>query len=371
MKPHLIIGITALGILSVSCGSKHSKTDMTGEETISVAYPEVDSVTLTNTYPGQINAAAQVEVVGRVNGLLQSHNFKDGTFVTKGQVLYTIEDNKYRDAYQQAVASLASAKSSYEYAKDHYEAVKKALESDAVSKMEVSQAESDYLQAQANIKSAQAALETARTNLSYCTITAPISGMTGATSMDVGNYVSGEASPVTLTTIYKVDHVTGVFSVDDENMPGMISESGEINSSNLKNIPLEFADSVHHKYFGDLIYVSPALNASTGTLQLKCDIDNKYDELRPGMFVKVSIPYKSIKDAILVKDSALSTDQAGKYLYVVNDSNRIVYTPVEVGPIYRDSMRVVLSGLDAKSRYVTKAMLKVRTGMEVKPELVK
>lgn len=118
-------------------------------------------------------------------------------------------------------------------------------------------------------------------------------------------------------------------------------------------------------------YVAPALETSTGTLDMRCHIKNTYNELRPGMFVKVDLPYKKVSDAILVKDASISTDQLGKYLYVVNDSDKIVYTPIKVGPLYRDSLRVVTSGINPKSRYVTKALLKVRNGMKVTPRLIK
>lgn len=373
MKTITLAAILTISIASVSC-AKHDKTNTEAmEETVDVAYPETDSIMLSSTYPGQLFADAKVEVVGRVNGQLLARKFEDGSYVKKGQVLYSIESTKYRDAYQQAQANLSSYVSDLEYAKSHYEAVKKALESNAVSRMEVSQAENAYQQAQANIKSARAALETAQTNLSYCTVTAPISGMTGASTLDVGNYINGEGAPVTLNTIYKTDLLTAVFSIDDQKMIDLVNQSeGGFNSINLKNIPLEFSsDSITHKYYGDLIYVAPDVNSSTGTLQLKCSIPNKYDELRTGMFVKINLPYKALKNAILVKDSAISTDQSGKYLYVVNDSNRVVYTPIVTGPLYQDSLRVVLSGLKPDSRYVTKALLKVRSGMEVKPNVVK
>ena len=106
-------------------------------------------------------------------------------------------------------------------------------------------------------------------------------------------------------------------------------------------------------------------------MELKCRIKNTYNELKPGMFVQVKLPYASTSDAILVKDSSIGSDQLGKYLYVVNDSNKVVYTPIKVGDVYQDSMRIVLSGLTPKSRYVTKALLKVRDGMTVKTRMTK
>lgn len=144
-----------------------------------------------------------------------------------------------------------------------------------------------------------------------------------------------------------------------------------IDSSFLSHIPLIFSDSIGHQYYGDLSYVAPALDTSTGTLALQCKIPNTYNELRPGMFVKIDLPYKVEKNAILVKDASISTDQLGKYLYVVNDSNTVVYTPIKVGPLYRDSLRVVESGITPQSKYVTKALLKVKEGMKVKTHLVK
>lgn len=357
----------AASILATSCGG-HKKADShESEETVSVALPEVDSVTLSNTYPGELVATLKVDVVARVSGQLLSKNYTSGDFVKKGTLLFKIEDSKYRDAVQQAEAALATAKSERDYASSHYEAVKKALESDAVSKMEVNQAESSLRQAEAAIKNAQAALETARTNLSYCTITAPISGHVTSSPIDVGNYVSGEGAAVPMATIYDTTTLVANFAVESN----QDIEQDMAGSSFLSHIPLNFSDSLAHTYYGDLSYVAPAIDSSTGTLALQCKIENKYNELRPGMFVKIDLPYKVEPHAILVKDASISTDQLGKYLYVVNDSNTIVYTPITVGPLYRDSLRVVNSGIGPKSKYVTKALLKVREGMKVKPDLVK
>lgn len=361
-----LVTITA-GFLVCSCGgNKAVDSDMSGEA-IDVALPEIDSVTLSTTYPGQLTAVQKVDVVARVNGQLLSQSYENGQYVTKGTVLFKIEDTKYRDAVQQADAALATAISERDYAKSHYEAVKKALESDAVSKMEVNQAESTLEQAEASIRNARAALETARTNLSYCTVTAPISGMASASLMDVGNYINGDGAPVKMMSIYDTTVLTANFSIDSDQ-----AFSPEMADSKvLSHIPLCFSDTLSHKYYGDLSYVAPALEESTGTLDLQCHINNTYNELKPGMFVKVDLPYGNMPKAILVKDASISTDQLGKYLYVVNDSNTVVYTPIKVGPLYHDSLRVVTSGITPESKYITKALLKVREGMKVKTRLVK
>lgn len=367
MNKNLTMAAIAAGLIVASCGG-HKKGDIEmAEQTIDVALPEVDSVTISTTYPGELTANQKVAVVARVSGQLISKSYDGGDFVNKGDVLFRIEDSKYRDAVQQANAALTTALSAKEYAQSHYDAVKKALESDAVSKMEVNQAESSLRQAEASIQNARAALETARTNLSYCTITAPISGLTTGATMDVGNYVNGEGNAVTMTTIYDNSVLTANFSVDSS----QAMEPEMADDSRLSHIPLSFADSVAHTYYGDLSYVAPVVNDNTGTLDLQCKVPNTYNELRPGMFVKVDLPDKILPRAILVKDAAISTDQLGKYLYVVNDSNTVIYTPIKVGPLYRDSLRVVYSGITPDSKYVTQALLKVKDGMKVKTNVVK
>lgn len=361
MNIRLSIAALAAGLLAVSCGNHKNDNLHSAAPTIDVAQPEVDSVTLRTTYPGELTANQKVNVVARVNGQFIAKFFEGGQYVNKGTVLFRIEDTTYRDAVQQAEASLATAVSSRDYAASHYDAVKKAFESNAVSKMELKQAESSLSQAEASIKNAKAALETARTNLSYCTITAPISGVVSNATMDVGNYVNGAGSAVVMATIYDTSSLTANFAVGSDQT---------VADSLLTQIPLVFSDPVSHQYFGDLSYVSPTVDTSTGTLSLQCKINNTYNELRPGMYVKVNLPYKVDPKAILVKDASISTDQLGKYLYVVNDSGTVVYTPIKVGPLYRDSLRVVESGIGPDARYVTKALLKVKDGMKVNPRLV-
>ncbi len=339
---------------------------------VDVALPVVDSVTLHRDYPGFLQSVNTVEVVGRVNGTLQSVNYNGGNNVTAGQVLFTIESTTYRDAVTKAEAALETAKSEYDYASKQYAAMKKALESDAVSRMEVVQAESNMKTAQASISTAQAALNQARRNLGYCTVKAPISGTITSNNYDAGNYIAGEGSPVVLATIYNNTQLNAVFQVDDDQYLKLMKDrdSKQI-TTDYKHIPLTFDEPLPHKYTGDLAYTAPAIDKTTGTITFQALVDNPYGELRNGMFVKVNLPYGFDPAAIMVKDAAISTDQRGKYLYTVNDSNKVVYTPIEVGELVADTLRVVTSGLKPGTKYVTKALLKVRDGMKVNPVITK
>lgn len=370
MYTRLLIAMVAASGVLVSCHHS-SKVAETTAETVDVALPVVDTITLSTVYPGYLTASSSVDVVAKVNGQILTKNFTGGTKVEKGKVLFTIDASTYNDQLSQAQASLATAVSSRDYAKAHYEAVKKALESDAVSKMEVVQAESAYNQAEASIKDAEASLDNARRLVGYCTVTAPITGIVSDNTLSAGNYVTGQGSPVVLATIYDSSSVSANFAIEDDRLHDIINALALKDSLDFKTIPVTFEEPMPHAYTGAISYVAPTLSNSTGTLKLKCKIQNPYGELRPGMYVKVDLPYDKLPDAVLVKDAALGSDQLGKYLYVVNDSDKVVYTPVTVGPLYHDSLRVVTKGIGPKDRYVTKALLKVRDGMTVSPRMTK
>ncbi len=174
---------------------------------------------------------------------------------------------------------------------------------------------------------------------------------------------------MTLATIYDDLEVKAEFFIDDASYIDMLRDENKAIVADLDSIPVSFSDKLPHSYTGRLIYMSPDIDPSTGTLEMRAMIANPYDELRDGMYVTVKLPYASESDAVLVKDASISTDQHGKYLYTVNDSDRVVYTPVEVGDVVDDSLRVITSGIRPGDRYVTKALLKVRPDMLVKPRL--
>lgn len=374
MKTPTSILILSAGFLMLAFPSckKHDKKSA-DEQTpiVNVANPMVDSIVLHKTYPGLLSASHSAAVVCRVNGSILAKTYTSGSFVNKGQVLFTVESTKYRDAVQQTQAALATAKSQYEYASRNYEALKEALKSDAVSQIEVVQAKSTMEQAAASVKNAEAALSQANLNLSYCTVRAPISGYITSSGFNPGVYVNGEGAPVELCTVYDNSNMTAIFNIEDAQYEQMIGQNGGMGDDIYRNVPIKFTQPLPHAYTADLTYESPSINSSTGTLRLQAGIVNKYNELKDGMYITIELPYGVNPKAILVKDASIGTDQLGKYVYVVNDSDKVVYTPIKIGEIYQDSLRVVNEGLKPTDRYVTEALLTVRNGMTVKPQLVK
>lgn len=362
------ISIAAAAVLMLGTASCHKDKKQTEQiPEVTVATPTVDSVVLHKTYPGYIRAANSADVVALVDGRILSVNYKEGTYVPKGTVLFTIESTKYRDAVNQAASSLATAKAQYEYSSKQYVAMKKAIEADAVSEMELLQAKSQMDEAQASIRSSEAALQTARTNLSHCTVTAPVSGHITAPALTAGNYVSGSMSPVKLASIYDDTRMKAVFDIEESQYRLMSVNTMEGNGPLYTAVPLIFTPELPVQFTADLYYTSPAVEASTGTLTLEGKITNRDKLLKDGMYVTVNLPYGVEPKAILIRDASIGRDQRGSYVYCVNDSNKIVYTPIEPGELYQDTLRIVNSGLTPKSRYVTQALLTVVNGEQVKP----
>lgn len=334
---------------------------------INVAEVAVDSIVLYNSYPGYLEAKTKADVVAEVSGKLLTQNFESGSYVEKGQVLFTIDPTDYNSAVIEAEAQVANYRSQCEFYAKQTAAMEKAYQEDAVSEMELLQSKSNLREAEASIKNATASLQSARNNLNKCTVKAPISGYITLNAVSVGNYVNGSVSPQTLATIYDNSEFNAIFSIEDGQYDKLLGAGKDPKGSLYKNMPLKFSSPLSNTYTADLYYVAPSVNSSTGALQLVGTVKNINNELKDGMYVTVSLPYGIDSHALIVKDASLSTDQLGKYLYLVNDSDKVVYTPVTVGPIYQDSLRVITKGVKPRDRYVTEALLTVRNGMKIKP----
>lgn len=339
------------------------------EMTVAVAYPQIDSITLTNSYPGNLVAEREVGLMARVNGVVKRVLAPSGSQVRKGQVLYLIEDTKYVDAVQQAKASLATAQADYEYYSAQYAAMQKAFKAEAVSEMELLEAKNNMNQSSAQIENAKATLRSAQLMLGYCSITAPFDGTLGLQTFDVDDYINGEDEPVKLNTLFN-DNVLHAYISMEESTFLQMKANMEKNAFTLDSVEITFAEPLPHRYFSKINFTAPDVNTSTGTVTLRFNLDNHKGELKSGMYMNAHVPFDVEPHAMLIQNNAIGTDQLGKYVYVVNDSNRVVYTPIEVGDVYHDTLRVVKSGLTSNTRYVTTAMLKVKDGMTVKPAAV-
>ena len=358
-------------VLSVLTGCKEKKDAgaMKGMPTlaISVAKPIVKDITLTKDYPGYLTTEKTVNLVARVNGTLQSVSYAPGGRVKKGQLLFVIEPTLYNDKVAQAEAELKTAQAQLEYARNNYSRVKEAVKSDAVSQIQVLQSESSVTEGVAAVSNAEAALSTARTNLGYCYVRAPFDGTISKSTVDIGSYVGGSLQPVTLATIYKDDQMYAYFNVADNQWLEMSMNNQQPTKDLPKKIMVQLGKEGTESYPATLDYLSPNVDLNTGTLMVRANFDNPQGVLKSGLYVSITLPYGEADHAILVKEASIGTDQLGKFLYAVNDSDIVHYRHIEIGQLINDTLRQVLGGLSPQERYVTEALMKVRDGMKIKP----
>lgn len=245
--------------------------------------------------------------------------------------------------------------------------MKEAVKSDAVSQIQVLQAESSVKEGVAAVSNAEAALSTARTNLGYCYVRAPFDGTISKATVDIGSYVGGSLQPVTLATIYKDNQMYAYFNVADNQWLAMTMDTRQLPTDLPKKIMVQLGKGGTESYPATLDYLSPNVDVNTGTLMVRANFDNPKGILKSGLYVSITLPYGEAKNAMLVKEGSIGTDQLGKYLYVVNDSNIVHYRHIEIGQLVDGTLRQVLGGLSPQEQYVTEALMKVRDGMKVKP----
>jgi RND family efflux transporter MFP subunit len=340
---------------------------------VDVALPVQRPITRYLAATGNTAPIKSVDLVARVQGFLQSIDYQDGTFVKEGTTLFTIEPQTYKLKLEQAQAAEAGAQASLKQAEADFK-----RQSDLVARQAVSQATLDTStsardNAQANLQQAQVNTRIAEVNYGYTKVAAPFDGVVSAHLVSVGELV-GAASPTQLATIVALDPIFVNFNVNERDVLRIREDARRrgLTSADLKQTPVEVGlqteDGYPHE--GKLDYAAPTINQSTGTLAVRGVIPNADRVLLPGAFVRVRVPVDKQQDALLITDTALGSDQSGRYLLVVNSDNVVEQRKVETGPL-DSGLRVIESGLKLDDRVVVAGLLQVIPGQKVDPQLQK
>lgn len=373
MNPYPKLILLLVGTVCLAgCGRRGGASEASAQALpVEVAHPTVRDVTLTRQYPGYLSADAAVAVVCRVNGQLIRSNVTAGQRVSRGDVLYLIDPTPYRDALSQAEATLKTAEAELAYAQSSYRRMQEVIKSEAVSEIQLLQAEANVKKCEAAVHSAEASLNTARTNLGYCHIKAPIDGQITKGNYSVGAYIPGAGTPATMATVYKDDKMFANFTVADNQWLRqlLVEELTKHSADSTYYVTVRLGEGGALGWQARLDYLSPNISLSTGTLDVRAELMNPNHLLKAGSYVSITLPVGEMRDAILVPEASIGTDQLGKYLYVVSDSGVVHYRHIETGELVDDTLRIVKQGLGRDELYVTHALLKVREGMHVSPVL--
>ncbi|MEW6643516.1 MAG: efflux RND transporter periplasmic adaptor subunit [Pseudomonadota bacterium] len=336
---------------------------------VEVATPLRQAVTRYLEATGNTAPVKSVDLVARVQGVLETIDYKDGTFVKQGATLFTIEPQTYKLKLEQAQAAQTGAQASLTQSEADYK-----RQSDLAAKQFASQATFEQSaatrdNARANLQQAEVNTKIADVNYGYTSVKAPFDGIVTAHLVSIGELV-GAASPTQLATIVQLDPIYVNFTVSEQDVirihAGAVRQG--LTSDDLQKIPVEVGLQTDSGYphVGKLDYAAPTLNQSTGTLAVRGLLPNPDRALLPGYFVRVRVPLTVTADTLLVPDVALGSDQGGRYVLIVNKDNIVEQRKVETGPA-QGELRVIEKGLDPADRVVVSGLLRAIPGQTVDP----
>ncbi|MFS8115733.1 efflux RND transporter periplasmic adaptor subunit [Rhizobium jaguaris] len=341
---------------------------------VRVALPLQQPVTRYFELTGNTAAFKSVDIEARVQGFIESIDYRDGMMVPQGTQLFTIQSNTYQAQVEQAQATLASAQASQVGADQEYQRQLNLTRQRVTTQTALDSAKATLDQANAAIANAKASLDLAMINLGYTKVVAPFDGVVTAHLVDVGALV-GVAGPTTLATIVQTDPIYVNFSVSEPQVlmikQDLAKQGHTFRQIDLPTVPFEIGlqSETGYPFKGHLDYASPQVDSASGTLSVRGILDNKAHALLPGLFVRVRVPVGREDKALLVRNDAIGTNQQGSYVLILGKDETVEQKVVQAGQ-REGPLRVIDSGLDAGDWVVTEGIQQAIPGSKVAPEKV-
>jgi membrane fusion protein (multidrug efflux system) len=314
---------------------------------------------------GETQGFQDIEIRARVEGFLETVNFREGSFVRRGDLLYQIDRKPLEAALARAKDDLATSEAGLAKANNDVERFTPLVAKQAVSKMELDDALAARDAARSQVEAGKAAVEKATLDLSYTRVTSPIDGLAGTTEVKSGNLV-GRGENTLLTTISQIDPVlfrVGVSEADYLTVARRAAAQGP-DAPRTQSIQLTLTDGSIYPHPGKLGPVERAVDATTGTLGVQLEFPNPDQLLRPGQFGRARMLLDTKAGALLVPQRAIQELQNLYSVALVGDDNKVTFRNVKVGPRV-DSLWVVEDGLKPGERVVVEGLQRIREGMVV------
>lgn len=302
---------------------------------------------------GDIEGAAQTEIVSQVSGILKKVSYREGTSVKAGEVLFYIDESSYKAAYQEAQAARRQAQASLEQARREAQRNIALYRNKAVSQKAMEDAQSAYQSAQAVLASAQAKEKMAAIDLEHTRVTAPSDGVAGKAEINPGTLVT--AANTVLTHLTQPHALRVNFQVSDRDLAG-----NTVNTASAVRIRTENSNWQE----GKLDYVASQINASSATLSLRALVPSS-TSFTPGQFVHVQLAGRILKNAFRVPQSAVLQKPDGTYQVYVYKEGKARASTITVGP-WQDTDWVVTSGLNDGDLVITDQIQRLKDGAAVK-----
>ncbi|HQQ95152.1 MAG TPA: efflux RND transporter periplasmic adaptor subunit [Bacteroidia bacterium] len=330
-------------------------------------------VLLESVYTGETFGEADIEIAPRVTGLVESINFREGSIVKEGQLLYTIDHLPYLNRVDQAKGALSEAQTYLARTKADLDMIEPLAKINAVSQRELVFARAQYEAAKGRLQSSEAALRNAEIELGYCNVTAPIGGLIGISKVRVGDYVT-PGPRAALNTISKLSDIRVRFTVSEQEFMRISREarqdSAQVLRKEASHIQLILSNGETYPLAGKLNFADRQVDPSTGAITVEALFGNSEGVLRPGQYVKVVLVTEFRKNALLIPQRTVNEMQGVLQVFTVNDSNKVAVQIIKPGPLYR-SAYLVEDGLKAGERVIYGGTRMLKPGLGVIPKETK
>ena len=304
---------------------------------------------------GTMEASESVSVKSQISGELTRVAFREGQDVQRGALLFQIDPRPFQAALKKAEAALARDRVVMENARANYERYRQLVRDGIVTQEQAEGYRTVAESAAASVASDQAEVDNARTQLAYCTITAPVSGRLGALAVDRGNVV--KANETTLVTINRVTPINAVFTIPEKEL----AEVRRQMAAGRVAVEAEVSGGAGFRENGALSFVDNTVDTATGTIRLKGVFDNRQKRLWPGQFVTLAITLAMRSNAVVVPSHAVQTGQKGQFVFVAKPDGTAELRPVSAG-VTHQGMTVIDKGVQAGEQVVIDGQMRVVPG---------
>jgi RND family efflux transporter MFP subunit len=366
--------LLALATFAASCGERQQQGGGPPPPAVTVAKPVKRTVFDYDEYVGRFTAINSVEVRARVSGYLDKVHFKDGQLVKQGDLLFTIDKRPFQNTLDQARANLDQAKSNLAFTESDYTRGQQLVRDKTITDQTFEQRAQAFRNAKASVSNNEAAVRQAELDMEFTELRAPVNGRIGDRRVSPGNLVTGGASGNTtlLATIVSTDPIYFEFTFDEASYLRYqrLAEKGQDIASRNASVPvaIKLIDESDFDHKGRMDFVDNVIDRSTGTIRGRAVFSNPNEMFTPGMFARVRVPGSPPYEGLLVPDVAIGTEQARRFVVVIDDQDTARIKYVTLGQLTPDNFRVIKEGVGPDDRVVVEGLMQARPGTKVRPE---
>jgi RND family efflux transporter MFP subunit len=352
----------ALTALFASCGSGNNNQPAPQKAPpvpVTVYQVQKGNALYYDVYPATVVALNEVQIHPQVTGYITGIFFSDGQHVSKGQKLYSIDQQQYAAAYDQSVANLNVAKANLAKVQQDADRYAELQKNDAIARQTLEHAQADLQASKMQLEAAKANVASVETNVRYATIYAPFDGTIGISQVKMGTAVS--PGQTILNTVSSDDPIAADVAVDQKEITRFVQLQQKAHVANDTTFTLQMPDQSVYPFPGHIILMDRAVDPQTGTIKTRLLFPNKNKLLRSGMSCNLRVKNNGTSQSLLIPAKAV-VEQMGEYfVFVVADSSKVVQRKIHTGSIINDKI-MVKDGLQENEKIVTEGVQKLRDG---------